>query len=69
MSTKKSLLISLQNQTNMMWSIHIDPIHSGEVCQIEIVNLINTVFLEDIMFGDVWFCSGQSNMGWSMLGK
>ena len=53
----------------MMWSVHLDPIESGEVCQIEIVNLINTAFLEDIMFGDVWFCSGQSNMGWLMLGK
>lgn len=59
----------MQNQTNMMWSVHLHPIGSGEICQIEIVNLIDTVVLEDIMFGDVWFCSGQSNMGWSMLGK
>ena len=53
----------------MIWSVQLDPIESREVCQIEIVNLIDTVVLEDIMFGDVWFCSGQSNMGWSMLGK
>ena len=59
----------MQNQTNMIWSVQLDPIESREVCQIEIVNLIDTVVLEDIMFGDVWFCSGQSNMGWSMLGK
>jgi sialate O-acetylesterase len=26
----------------------------------------NTIILEDIYIGDVWFCSGQSNMGWKL---
>lgn len=26
----------------------------------------NKIILEDIYIGDVWFCSGQSNMGWKL---
>ncbi|TDD98547.1 sialate O-acetylesterase [Flavobacterium cellulosilyticum] len=26
----------------------------------------NTIILEDVYVGDVWFCSGQSNMGWKL---
>ena len=49
--------------------VELDPISSGESCQIEIVNILNVIVLEDVLFGDVWFCSGQSNMGWAMLGN
>ena len=52
----------------MGWVVNLDPINSGEVCKIEITNIFNTITLEDVMFGDVWFCSGQSNMGWAMKG-
>ena len=52
----------------MQWVVLVDPIASGESCTIEIVNLLEIIVLEDILFGDVWFCSGQSNMGWAMLG-
>ena len=47
----------------------MDPIESGEVCKIEITGLITIFTLEDVSFGDVWFCSGQSNMGWAMKGS
>ena len=53
----------------MQWSIVLDPVNSGDVCEIGIVNFEEIVLLEDVMFGDVWFCSGQSNMGWAMLGN
>ena len=53
----------------MTWIVTIDPINSGDTCKIEVENNLNIIVLEDIMFGDVWFCSGQSNMGWAMLGN
>ena len=53
----------------MAWIVTIDPIKSGDTCKIEVENNLNIIVLEDIMFGDVWFCSGQSNMGWAMLGN
>lgn len=53
----------------MTWIVTIDPINSGDTCKIEVENNFNIIVLEDVMFGDVWFCSGQSNMGWAMLGN
>ena len=52
----------------MTWTVGLDPISSGEKCKIELENNLDLIVLEDILFGDVWFCSGQSNMGWSMKG-
>ena len=52
----------------MQWVVLLNPIASGDSCTIEITNLLEIIILEDILFGDVWFCSGQSNMGWAMLG-
>ena len=52
----------------MTWTISLDPISSGEKCKIELENNLDLIVLEDVLFGDVWFCSGQSNMGWTMLG-
>jgi sialate O-acetylesterase len=28
----------------------------------------NTITLKDVLFGDVWVCAGQSNMGWGVCG-
>ena len=53
----------------MSWTVSLDPISSADKCKIELENNLDLIVLEDILFGDVWFCSGQSNMGWSMLGK
>ena len=53
----------------MQWRVALDPVDSGDVCEIAIINYEEIVLLEDVMFGDVWFCSGQSNMGWAMLGN
>ena len=52
----------------MQWVVLLNRIASGDSCTIEITNLLEIIVLEDILFGDVWFCSGQSNMGWAMLG-
>ena len=52
----------------MTWTVSLDPISSGEKCKIVLENNLDLIVLEDVLFGDVWFCSGQSNMGWAMLG-
>ena len=61
--------MQFQEHETKQWMVEIDPISSGESCQIEILNLLRVFVLEDVLFGDVWFCSGQSNMGWAMLGN
>ena len=52
----------------MAWIVSLDPISSGDNCKIEVESNLEIISLEDVMFGDVWFCSGQSNMGWAILG-
>lgn len=43
------------------WKIQIPPTKAGGPYQIEIIGT-NKILLQNILFGDVWFCSGQSNM-------
>ena len=40
---------------------------SGTTCNIVITDGVSTpLTLNDVLFGDVWLCSGQSNMEWPM---
>ena len=50
-----------------IWEV-IYPIsqNSGDICSIQIEQEASLILLEDIIFGDVWICSGQSNMEWNM---
>ena len=52
----------------MMWLARLPPRPSGARCLLDISNGLEEIILEDILFGDVWFCSGQSNMGWVLGG-
>ena len=36
---------------------------AGSKCDIEVVSGTDVIVLSDVLFGDVWLCSGQSNMG------
>ena len=42
-------------------------IEGGDICEISVKQEGQAeVFISDVLFGDVWVCSGQSNMEWSM---
>ena len=43
------------------WAITIPPVKAGGPYTMHII-ASNTITLNQILFGDVWFCSGQSNM-------
>lgn len=43
------------------WAVYLPPTKAGGPYNIDII-ASNTITLHDILFGDVWFCSGQSNM-------
>ena len=42
------------------------PQDNGDLCSIQIEQGDSFAELEDVIFGDVWICSGQSNMEWNM---
>jgi len=47
------------------WSVTFSPMKAGGPFTMEIKG-DNTITLSDVYLGEVWFCSGQSNMGWKL---
>jgi sialate O-acetylesterase len=43
------------------WIINLLPMKAGGPYTMEVIGN-NSIMINDILFGDVWFCSGQSNM-------
>lgn len=46
------------------WKVKIPPMEAGEKHQMTIKSGEETISIKDIIVGDVWLCSGQSNMEW-----
>jgi sialate O-acetylesterase len=49
------------------WSLYLPPEHAGGPYQVTIAGT-NRIVLTDVMIGDVWFASGQSNMQLPLMG-
>ena len=47
------------------WSVTLDPMTAGGPYTMSIKGK-NEIVLKDILIGEVWVCSGQSNMAWSV---
>ncbi|MBI2844279.1 MAG: sialate O-acetylesterase [Armatimonadetes bacterium] len=65
----EKVTVSFQNQTistiarNGRWMVRLKPLKSGGPFEMTISGE-NTVELKNILVGEVWLCSGQSNMWW-----
>jgi len=46
------------------WSLTIDPQEAGGPWSLSIFSRTDTMEFSNVLFGDVWLCSGQSNMEW-----
>lgn len=57
--------LSAKSNANGEWNVRFEKQKAGGPYQMSIVES-NQIVLEDIYIGDVWFCSGQSNMGWKL---
>ena len=49
--------------TSGRWQVKLDPLPAGGPHTL-VIHGRNTVTLDDILVGEVWVCSGQSNMQW-----
>jgi sialate O-acetylesterase len=47
------------------WSVRLDAMQAGGPYTLKVAGK-NTIELEDVMLGEVWICSGQSNMAWTV---
>lgn len=45
------------------WSVELAPLQVGEPRRL-VVTATNEIVFEDVLVGEVWLCSGQSNMDW-----
>src|SRR5262245_47710483 len=48
------------------WRVNLDPLPATATPTTMTVAGKNTLKFEDVLIGDVWFCSGQSNMGFAL---
>ncbi|MBF0197818.1 MAG: 9-O-acetylesterase [Planctomycetes bacterium] len=49
------------------WMVHLDPLQaSSENREMSIQVEKESLILKDVVVGEVWMCSGQSNMGWTV---
>ncbi len=54
--------------TNGNWSVLLAPMKASAESRPLLVQGHNEVKIEDVLVGEVWLCSGQSNMEWGFLG-
>ena len=51
------------------WSVTLDPMTAGGSRYTMTIKGENTIILNDVLVGEVWICSGQSNMEWGVGGS
>lgn len=57
--------LSAKANANGEWSVDFEKMQAGGPYNMTISE-DNQIAFDDIYIGDVWFCSGQSNMGWKL---
>ena len=70
---KITVVIGRQNKTatadkNGDWTVRLDALPAGGPYQL-VVKGNSTITLSDVLVGEVWVCSGQSNMKWTVQGS
>jgi sialate O-acetylesterase len=58
--------ISTKVNSDGKWEVSIPPQKEGGPFEIEIKSGEEIIKFSDVYFGDVWVCSGQSNMAWKV---
>ncbi|MCM2373874.1 sialate O-acetylesterase [Aporhodopirellula aestuarii] len=48
------------------WQVELPPMDANATAQTLVVKGNNTVEVKDVLIGEVWLCSGQSNMEWTV---
>jgi sialate O-acetylesterase len=71
-SNAENITVTFNGQTktvvagsNGKWVIHLDSMQAGGPFQLKVQGA-TTIMVNDVMVGEVWFASGQSNMAYSL---
>lgn len=72
-SPEEKVTVSIGQQTKTAhadragkWLVRLDPMEPGAPRNMTVEGLAETVAVQDILLGEVWVCSGQSNMEWPL---
>ena len=61
-------LYSAKSDVNGKWKLNIPTPNAGGPYEVNIITKDTTVLLKDVMIGEVWLASGQSNMQMILAG-
>ncbi len=56
---------AVKTNSGAKWSVSIDSPDAGGPYTVSFKGKSNEIVLENVLVGDIWLCSGQSNMQWS----
>ena len=72
-TAKDKITVTLAGQTqtaitdaNGRWALKFNPLEAGGPHVMSVSDKSNSLKINDILIGEVWLCSGQSNMEWSV---
>ena len=57
---------SVRSASDGTWMVELEPRPAGGPHQLMVMTSTDTLIAENIVFGDVWIASGQSNMAWTV---
>lgn len=65
---EQQVVVSLQTQADHSghWQVSLPKQSAGGPFEISVNQADNTVLIKDVLIGDVWLASGQSNMEWKL---
>ena len=49
------------------WKVRLKPKNAGGPYEMQVLSGDEKITIKNILIGDVWFCSGQSNMEWQLM--
>ncbi|MEP2278580.1 sialate O-acetylesterase [Maribacter sp.] len=61
--------VQVKTGNNAKWEITVKTPEAGGPFTISFTGKNNEIILQDVLIGEVWLCSGQSNMEWSANSK
>ncbi|HDZ04318.1 hypothetical protein LCGC14_0206320 [marine sediment metagenome] len=61
--------VNVKTGNNAKWEVTVETPKAGGPYQIFFKGKTNEIILKDVLIGEVWICSGQSNMEWSANSK
>ena len=69
----EEITVTLKDQTaqgvadnNGKWQVKLEPISVGDPFEVKIKGKSKEITLKNVVAGEVWICSGQSNMEWEV---